>query len=52
MLSMDLLLVVLQSDGISDVKESISSLVDAVVIYSWHVLMSGIKLSRCISTPP
>jgi hypothetical protein len=37
MLSVDLLLVVLLLDDVSDVKESVSSLVDAVVIDSWHL---------------
>jgi hypothetical protein len=37
-LSMDLLLVVLSFDDVYDVIEYVSSLVDAVVIDSWHVL--------------
>jgi hypothetical protein len=37
MLSNDLLLVVFSSDDVSDVTYFVSSLVDAVVIDSWHV---------------
>jgi hypothetical protein len=51
MLSMDMLLVEFSSDDISDGVESVSSLVDAVVMDSWHVLMYGDRLSGCIFNP-
>jgi hypothetical protein len=52
MLRIDLLLVELSEDEVSDVIESVSSLVGAVGMDSWHVLMSGDIFYGCISTPP
>jgi hypothetical protein len=49
---MDMLLVDFSLYCVSDVAKSVSSLVNDVAIDSWHVLMSGDRLSGSISTPP
>jgi hypothetical protein len=50
MLRIDLVLL-MSGDFVSDVVDD-SCIVDVTFMYSWHVFMSGLKESVCISTPP